>query len=416
MLEATVLDITDKRRDQRKRFGGAVRKYLSLQGATGTEPNETALDTAFAILDDKTPPKTFKDLTLSEYTQLLLHKSRASYYRSVFNFDADAIRHLMDEVRNTRNDLAHFRQEITTSQRKQLHFCSEWLDRHPVPEPTISGTEPKTDQETPSAESTLELPETQALPEQQEIIPVEEALGPKDSRYAPLALWLQGQPVDQDRVMLTLEQIEGIINSPLPPSARQHRSWWANAPVSRVQSQQWLEVGWRVSYINITEGRITFARIIEREKAYIDFFGALIAKLQEVATFPVWSPAPNGSNWNSVTGLPEVQPQLTFVYSFARSHRFRIEIYIDTGDSVRNKQIFDRLHAQKTEIEATIGEELSWERLDNRRASRIALYRDGAITDDADKLASLRKWAVDAMIRFYDTLAKPTSDILKAVL
>jgi hypothetical protein len=56
------------------------------------------------------------------------------------------------------------------------------------------------------------------------------------------------------------------------------------------------------------------------------------------------------------------------------------------------------------EVERWIGEELSWERLDQRRASRIAAYRPGAITDESDVLLELRGWAVGSMIKFYKVL------------
>ena len=416
-LTSTIDDVTDSGKATRKRFESALRRYLELSGIQATELSADMVEQALVYLDTKKPLKSFDDLTFAEYTALLLHKSRWPDYGKLFELDSKAILKLLDEVRQTRNILAHFRREISPKQRDQLRFCASWLTQHP---PAIPITQMAYDVAQLSVTAYLEAKEPEAsytvsTPSETVIIPADEELAPDDSRYAPLALWLQSQPISHDRVILTFEQIEGIINSTLPASARQHRSWWANDSVGHVQSQQWLEVGWRVATINMTEERVTYARIKEREKAYIDFFGALMSKLQEVAKFPVWSPAPDGGNWNPVTGFPKAQSQLTLVYSFARGHRFRVEVYIDTGDQVRNKQIFDRLHAQKTEIEAAVGDTLSWERLDDRRASRIALYRNGAITDDADSLAALRMWAVDAMIRFHDALAKRVNAALKSV-
>ena len=48
-----------------------------------------------------------------------------------------------------------------------------------------------------------------------------------------------------------------------------------------------------------------------------------------------------------------------------------VELYIDRGDKVQNKHIFDQLHARKDAIEHVFGGSLSWERLDTKRASRI---------------------------------------------
>lgn len=67
--------------------------------------------------------------------------------------------------------------------------------------------------------------------------------------------------------------------------------------------------------------------------------------------------------------------------SFAQNNHARVELYIDQGEQ-QNKQIFDWLHARKENIEAQIDETLSWERIDDRRGSRIAVYRPSSILDD----------------------------------
>jgi len=245
------------------------------------------------------------------------------------------------------------------------------------------------------------------------IIPTEEALGPGDSRYAPLAIWLQSQPSSRDRVRLTFEDIEGIIGEVLPPSAHKHRAWWAN-DTSHVHARQWLDAGWRVAQVSAAEQRVVFARIAGREKAYIDFFSALQAEVRAKTGFPLKSVWPDGQSWLTVAGLPENRAQcLYFVVSFARNGRFRVELYIDTTDQAKNKRIFDLLDADRERFHATMGEQLSWERLSDKRASRIALYHPGSITDDEKALVGLRTWAVDAMARFYKTLAEPAVQALQ---
>lgn len=59
-------------------------------------------------------------------------------------------------------------------------------------------------------------------------------------------------------------------------------------------------------------------------------------------------------------------------FNFAASGRYgRAELYIDRGEQEENKFVFDRLLDSKAAIEAAFGRELTWERLDNRRACRI---------------------------------------------
>ena len=59
----------------------------------------------------------------------------------------------------------------------------------------------------------------------------------------------------------------------------------------------------------------------------------------------------------------------------------RAEIYINTGDKDRNKSIFDFLYSNKDTIEAKFGEQLTWQRLDDKVTSRIRIDRDWVYID-----------------------------------
>ena len=82
------------------------------------------------------------------------------------------------------------------------------------------------------------------------------------------------------------------------------------------------------------------------------------------------------------------------------------------GDQAKNKRVFDELYADHVRLESKVGVDLSWERLDDKRASRIAVYRPGAITDDPETLADLRAWVVETMARFFGVLAGPAEHAL----
>ena len=143
-------------------------------------------------------------------------------------------------------------------------------------------------------------------------------------------------------------------------------------------------------------------REYEKPYAVFEYFASLLSSLQQHAEFPLRSVAPDGHSWLLVASASHGQLSgCQFAYSFARGGRFRVELYIDTGSQERNKQIFDALVEQRSTIESALDVQLAWERLDNRRASRIVWYHDGTITDSANKLARLRDWAGDAMVKFY---------------
>src|SRR5206468_11981240 len=74
-------------------------------------------------------------------------------------------------------------------------------------------------------------------------------------------------------------------------------------------------------------------------------------------------------------------------------------VYIDPGDAAQNKALFDRFLGCKSEIETTFGEQLEWERLDDRRACRVASYFPGSITASTEQLAAIREGLIDRLLR-----------------
>ena len=86
-----------------------------------------------------------------------------------------------------------------------------------------------------------------------------------------------------------------------------------------------------------------------------------------------------------------------------------MELYIDRGDKDENKAIFDALHAQKTSIESAFGKSLIWERLDDKRASRVKYESAGDPFDDAQ--LALTSLTIDTMIKFEAALKEPLAQI-----
>jgi hypothetical protein len=95
------------------------------------------------------------------------------------------------------------------------------------------------------------------------------------------------------------------------------------------------------------------------------------------------------------------------VCSFARGARLRVEFYIGAKDGALNKKLFDKLISTRGDVEDSFGGTLSWERLDDKRASRIAVYTPGAITLEPSELNALVVWAADALARLYQALVVP---------
>jgi len=83
----------------------------------------------------------------------------------------------------------------------------------------------------------------------------------------------------------------------------------------------------------------------------------------------------------------------------------RVELYIDKGDVTQNKNVFDTLQSHRGEIERAFGAALTWERLDNRRASRIAFYLEGGgYRSPQEEWPEIQDEMIDAMSRFESVL------------
>ena len=86
------------------------------------------------------------------------------------------------------------------------------------------------------------------------------------------------------------------------------------------------------------------------------------------------------------------------------------------GKTAENKDIFDRLHKHKEEIEKTFGSGLSWQRADKQQSCRIACNVTGGgwKTDEA-KWPAVQDAMIDAMSRLEKALA-PHLEKLKTEL
>jgi len=58
-----------------------------------------------------------------------------------------------------------------------------------------------------------------------------------------------------------LDDVETILGSHLPRSAREHRTWWANSGGSLVHQNAWLDAGWRVERTDLNRNVVVFRRL-----------------------------------------------------------------------------------------------------------------------------------------------------------
>lgn len=143
-----------------------------------------------------------------------------------------------------------------------------------------------------------------------------------------------------------------------------------------------------------------------RNERYRNWFQNLIDILREEYKFTNARAGQPQSWYNFSAGISGI----TIGSSFTLGNKFRCEIYIDTTDKSLNKKIFDDLEAQKNALEAAFEQQLSWERLDDKRASRIAIYTIGGIDQSEEDLSKLTSWAICQIIK----LKKIYTDFISA--
>lgn len=144
----------------------------------------------------------------------------------------------------------------------------------------------------------------------------------------------------------------------------------------------------------------TKKELAKRHKKRLDFWKGLLDK-SKTKTDLFANIKPGKDNWIS-TGAGKSGLSYNYVILMSSS---RVELYIDTGDKDKNKAIFDQLYSQKEQIETRFGEEIDWQLLEEKRASRIASLVSKKIgLKNEDKWDKIQDDMTDTMIRFESAL------------
>jgi hypothetical protein len=131
--------------------------------------------------------------------------------------------------------------------------------------------------------------------------------------------------------------------------------------------------------------------------AYQNFFQPLIDELRDTHRFTNAKLAQPQSWCSFSAGTTGT----SFGVSFSGKGELRTELYIDVGDTARNKVIFNFYFARRDVIESEIGTALQWERLKAKKASRIAVARQNTSIEDASTQGdAMRAWAIENLLTF----------------
>ncbi len=152
------------------------------------------------------------------------------------------------------------------------------------------------------------------------------------------------------------------------------------------------------------------ASISTKGEKYRNYFQLLIDELREKHHF-TGAKAGQPQNWYSFSsGISGI----TYGANFSQGGKARTEVYIDLGDQDKNKQVFDLLQQEATLIENELGHNVAWERLNDKRASRLALYINGNIDDSDAELETVKNWHIDKLLKLKKHLGSRLKEAVKS--
>jgi len=112
---------------------------------------------------------------------------------------------------------------------------------------------------------------------------------------------------------------------------------------------------------------------------------------------PQWTQMTTLPAQNFIT-LPSPVRGTHYGLSFVAGGRLRSDFYVDLGTPEASAAQFDALQVQQDTLESLYGAPLSWERLPDRSAYRVADYSEGDITQ-VEEYAFFIDWMIDAQQR-----------------
>jgi predicted Fe-Mo cluster-binding NifX family protein len=108
--------------------------------------------------------------------------------------------------------------------------------------------------------------------------------------------------------------------------------------------------------------------------------------------------SPSTDAWIGIAlGTSGVSLNLVVSKNYARA-----EIYINKGDTEKNKQVFDYFYKHKEDLEKSFGDALTWERMDDRVTSRIKYQLDKVSVFNESDWPKMNEFMIDAAIRIHN--------------
>ena len=143
-----------------------------------------------------------------------------------------------------------------------------------------------------------------------------------------------------------------------------------------------------------------------RGQRYHQYFSGLTPKLKERG-FSMGSALRR--HYFDIRAGHGFKSDIHYACSFNHGNKARVEFYMGSN-RVYNKALFDFLYSEREAIEERFGAALHWERLDDNKASRVAVFPiEGSIDDEDEALELVQNWMAEHLAKL-DRALGPTLD------
>jgi len=146
---------------------------------------------------------------------------------------------------------------------------------------------------------------------------------------------------------------------------------------------------------------VTREKIREREKINKEFWTKFLDQANASTNlYQNINPSKDSWLWKSA-GISRFRYSLVISKTYAR-----VEFYINTPSKEKNKEAYDVLLEDKDQIESEIGCRLIWERMDNKKASRIKLEISNISINNEENWDEMISFLIDNIIKFEKVFSK----------
>lgn len=113
------------------------------------------------------------------------------------------------------------------------------------------------------------------------------------------------------------------------------------------------------------------------------------------------------SSGSGISGIP-----FTFVVT---KNYVSVELLINRGNKEINERIFDVLYSRKDELEKDFGNELIWDKLDEKKSCRVSYRMENVDITDCENWERFKEFQCDEMVRFDKTMRQSVSKAVKGI-